>query len=179
MVCVRAQAVLRSKLVGHGVLSRGHQPGASSPPLMSPDTRVCVCAQVAVRSTQLGVVYFNATVDLAALLLEGGALEPAAFVPAWKALPDAAEAAESLPATLGAWPQASARLAAANVFTMAHKAVPGGPQPCSEALRGLLASAAALLCGLRDPERLAAGTPRGWPPVVIMCRVGLRRAHLA
>ena len=35
-----------------------------------------------------------------------------------------------LPAALGAWPQASARLEAANVFTMAHKAVPGGRQPC-------------------------------------------------
>ena len=85
--------------------------------------------QVAVRSNQLGVAYFNAAVDLAALLAEGGALEPAAFVPAWKALPDASEAAESLPAALGAWPQASARLAAANVFTMAHKAVPGARQP--------------------------------------------------
>lgn len=92
----------------------------------------CLGVQVAVRSNQLGVAYFNAAVDLGALLTEGGALEPAAFVPAWKALPDASEASESLPATLGAWPQASARLAAANVFTMAHKAVPGARQPCSD-----------------------------------------------
>ena len=89
--------------------------------------------QVAVRSNQLGVAYFNAAVDLAALLAEGGALEPAAFVPAWKALPDALEAAEALPVALGAWPQASARLAAANVFTMAHKAVPGARPPFKNA----------------------------------------------
>ena len=83
-------------------------------------------AQVAVRSNQLGVAYFNATTDLGALLLEGGALEPAAFVPAWKALPDSAEAADVLPASLPSWAPAAARLAAANVFTMAHKGVPGG-----------------------------------------------------
>ena len=78
------------------------------------------------RSNQLGVAYFNATTDLGALLLEGGALEPAAFVPAWKALPDSAEATDVLPASLPSWAPAAARLAAANVFTMAHKAVPGG-----------------------------------------------------
>ena len=78
------------------------------------------------RSNQLGVAYFNATTDLGALFLEGGALEPAAFVPAWKALPDSAEATDTLPASLPAWAPAAARMAAANVFTMAHKAVPGG-----------------------------------------------------
>ncbi|KAK9841945.1 hypothetical protein WJX81_000273 [Elliptochloris bilobata] len=99
-------------------------PLAQNAALLAPGPATALL-QVAVRSNQLGVAYFNAAADLGALLLEGGALEPAAFVPAWKALPDGAEAADSLPATLGAWPQASAKLAAANVFTMAHKAVPG------------------------------------------------------
>lgn len=109
-------------------------------------------AQVAVRSNQLGVAYFNAAADLGALLLEGGGLEPAAFVPAWKALPDGAEAADALPGVrMPPWAAAAQRLAAANVFTMAHKAVPGA-RPCAG-----LARARALAASSREPACGPAG----------------------
>ena len=50
-----------------------------------------LCSQVAIRNNQQGVFYFSDTIPLAALLREQGVMQPSAFVPAWRAIPDSAE----------------------------------------------------------------------------------------
>lgn len=55
-----------------------------------------LCAQVAIRNNQQGVFYFSDTIPLGALLREQGVVQPSAFVPAWRAIPDTAEAVSTV-----------------------------------------------------------------------------------
>ncbi|KAL6772025.1 AP1B1 [Auxenochlorella protothecoides x Auxenochlorella symbiontica] len=92
---------------------------ASATPALTP------ALQVAIKVSQLGVLYLADAVPLAALLREDGRTSPEAFVGAWQALPDAAEQARTLPLVIHAVPAAQASLEAARLFVMAHKSVPG------------------------------------------------------
>lgn len=79
--------------------------------------------QVAIRNNQLGVAYFNDTLPLPAILVEDGKIEGSVFVGSWKSLPEANEVTQQLPINIGSLESVRARLAAANLFVMAHKQV--------------------------------------------------------
>ena len=79
--------------------------------------------QVAIRNNQLGVAYFNDTLPLPAILVEDGKIEGSVFVGSWKSLPEANEVTQQLPINIGSLDSVRARLAAANLFVMAHKQV--------------------------------------------------------
>lgn len=55
---------------------------------------------MAIKNTQQGVFYYQSSVALEALFMEGGRMEAAAFVSTWKALPDASEATKQLPLSI-------------------------------------------------------------------------------
>ncbi|KAG2491509.1 hypothetical protein HYH03_010086 [Edaphochlamys debaryana] len=82
--------------------------------------------QVALRTTQVGVLYFNDAVPLSALTEETGSMEAADFLAAWKALPP--EASARLPLAVPSADVAKQRLAAANLFVLAHRQVPATGQ---------------------------------------------------
>lgn len=113
-------------------LSRTVAPGASAsarvPLVQNPASAtpaLTPALQVAIKVSQLGVLYLADAVPLAALLREDGRTSPEAFVGEWQALPDAAEQARTLPLVIHAVPAAQASLEAARLFVMAHKSVPG------------------------------------------------------
>ena len=85
-------------------------PGQASPKL-----------EVAMKTNQMGVLYFADAVPLAPLLEEGGAIEGQAFLAAWKALPP--ETQQRLPTTVFNVETAKQRLQAANLFVLAHRPV--------------------------------------------------------
>ncbi|GIL87927.1 hypothetical protein Vretimale_6284 [Volvox reticuliferus] len=82
--------------------------------------------QVALRTNQVGVLYFNDTVPLSALTEETGSMEAADFLAAWKALPP--EVSTRLPLAVPSAEVAKQRLAAANLFVLAHRQVPATGQ---------------------------------------------------
>ncbi|KAG2441207.1 hypothetical protein HYH02_010051 [Chlamydomonas schloesseri] len=82
--------------------------------------------QVALRTNQVGVLYFNDAVPLAALTEEGGTMEAADFLNAWKALPP--EASARLPLAVPSAEVAKQRLAAAHLVVLAHRQVPATGQ---------------------------------------------------
>jgi hypothetical protein len=77
--------------------------------------------QVALKTAQLGVFYWDDSIPLAAALEEGGTLEPTAYMGAWRAI--AAEAKQQLNVSIGDVEAAKAKLAAGNVFVLAHRPV--------------------------------------------------------
>jgi hypothetical protein len=81
---------------------------------------------VALKTAQLGVLYWADTVPLAAALEEGGTLDAAAYLAACKSL--AGESRQRLNVTIADAEAAKARLAAASVFVLAHRRV-GCPAP--------------------------------------------------
>ncbi|GLC57766.1 hypothetical protein PLESTB_001264500 [Pleodorina starrii] len=95
-------------------------PSKVTPPPLS------TALQVALRTNQVGVLYFNDTVSLSALTEEGGTMEAADFLAAWKALPP--EASARLPLAVPSAEVAKQRLAAANLFVLAHRQVPATGQ---------------------------------------------------
>lgn len=84
--------------------------------------------QVAMKTSQLGVFYWDDAVPLAALLQEGGAIDGNAFLSAWRSLPG--EAGGRLDVTVGDIDAASAALRAVNLFVLAHRPVRAG---CAQA----------------------------------------------
>jgi hypothetical protein len=83
--------------------------------------------QVAMRTNQLGVFYWDDTIPMAALLEEGGTIDGQTFLASWRALPQ--EAVQKLDVTIGDIEAAKARLGAVNLFVLAHRPVSG---PCYE-----------------------------------------------
>ncbi|KXZ48196.1 hypothetical protein GPECTOR_29g103 [Gonium pectorale] len=82
--------------------------------------------QVALRTNQVGVLYFNDSVPLAALTEENGSMEAPDFLAAWKSLPP--EASARLPLAVPSAEVAKQRLAAAHLFVLAHRQVPATGQ---------------------------------------------------
>ena len=74
-----------------------------------------MCLQVAIRNNQQGVFYFNDNIPLEALLREQGALQPSAFIPVWKSLPDANEAVQNLQSRINTPDAAIQRLQTLNL----------------------------------------------------------------
>jgi len=77
--------------------------------------------QVAMKTNQIGVLYFADTVPLGALLEETGSIEGQAFLAAWKSLPP--ETQQRLPSAISNVESAKARLHAASIFVLAHRPV--------------------------------------------------------
>ncbi|GFR45766.1 hypothetical protein Agub_g7219 [Astrephomene gubernaculifera] len=94
--------------------------GKVTPPPLS------TALQVALRTNQVGVLYFNDSVPLSALTEENGTMEAADFLAAWKALPP--ETSARLPLAVPSAESAKQRLAAANLFVLAHRQVPATGQ---------------------------------------------------
>jgi AP-1 complex subunit beta-1 len=99
---------------------------------------------VALKTGQLGVLYWDDAIPLAACLEEGGTQEAAAYLAAWKGL--AGEATQRLNVAIADAESAKARLAAANVFVLAHRPVGGGA--AARAPRALLHAARPPALGL-------------------------------
>ncbi len=101
---------------------------------------------MALKTGQLGVLYWDDALPLAASLEEGGTLEAGAYLAAWKGL--AGEAAQRLDVTIADAGAAKARLEAASVFVLAHRPVGGargarGPGPLCCGLRAAPAASPA------------------------------------
>ncbi|KAK9833824.1 hypothetical protein WJX74_006957 [Apatococcus lobatus] len=97
-------------------------PLVQNPAMVSP-AQAPPTLQVAIRNNQLGVAYFNDSLPLPAILVEDGKIEGSVFVGSWKSLPEANEVTQQLPINIGSLESVRARLAAANLFVMAHKQV--------------------------------------------------------
>jgi hypothetical protein len=78
-------------------------------------------SQVALRTNQLGVFYFDDKVPLAAVLDEGGAIEGAAFLSTWQTINP--PTTQHLPKSIADVDATKAKLAAANYFVLAHRPV--------------------------------------------------------
>lgn len=81
--------------------------------------------QIAIKCTQLGVLYLSSPISLGGALAEDGRIESTAFVQAWKDIPEAEEVQQSLPVTITETATATQRLNAAKLFVMANKTVGG------------------------------------------------------
>lgn len=81
--------------------------------------------QVAVKCAQLGVLYFEDVIPLAAVLEENSKIESTAFVSSWKNVPESDEAQRELPShvIIRDASLATAALEAVNLFVMAHKSI--------------------------------------------------------
>jgi hypothetical protein len=77
--------------------------------------------QVALKTNQLGVFYWDDALPLPSVLEEGGTIDGAAFLSAWRAL--AAEEARRLDVTIADIEAAKAKLAAVRLFVLAHRPV--------------------------------------------------------
>mmetsp|Transcript_32785 Transcript_32785/g.83205 ORF Transcript_32785/g.83205 Transcript_32785/m.83205 type:complete len:911 (-) Transcript_32785:492-3224(-) len=83
--------------------------------------------QIALKTNQVGVLYFTDAISLVGLLEEGGAIDGPTFLSSWKALPP--EAQQRLGTVVITDVEAAkAKLQAANLFVLAHRPVPGTPQ---------------------------------------------------
>ncbi len=58
--------------------------------------------------------------------MEDGKIEGSVFVASWKSIPEANEIVQNLPINVGSVEAVKARLAAANMYLMAHKQVNDG-----------------------------------------------------
>jgi hypothetical protein len=85
---------------------------------------------VAIKNTQQGVFYYQDSVALEALFLEGGRMEAAAFVSSWKALPDASEATKQLPLNIGDLKAVQVRGRPGPLCCSAHPRVLGTGDAC-------------------------------------------------
>lgn len=79
--------------------------------------------QIAIKCTQLGVLYLTDHIPLATMLSGQGRIESSEFVAGWKAIPEAQEVKQTVKLTIVSVPDATRRLEAANIFVMAHKTV--------------------------------------------------------
>lgn len=77
--------------------------------------------QVALRTNQLGVLYWEDSISLAALLAEDGTIDGQTFLSTWRSLPQ--ELVRKLPLTISDIEAAKAKLQAVNLFVLAHRPV--------------------------------------------------------
>jgi len=77
--------------------------------------------QVAMKTNQLGVFYWEDALPITTLLEEAGTIEGGAFLAAWRALP--AETSMRLELTISDIEAAKGRLAGINLFVLAHRPV--------------------------------------------------------
>lgn len=96
-------------------------------------------------TAQVGVLYFNDSVPLSAVVDVGSSMEAAGFLAAWKALPP--EATSRLPLAVPSAEAVNARLQAAHIEVLAHRQV------------GLCVEQQLCVLGRRHALRKAA---RGW-----------------
>ena len=82
--------------------------------------------QVALRSNQLGVLYWEDSIPLAVLLAEDGTIDGQTFLSTWRTLPQ--ELVRKLPLTITDIEGAKAKLQAVNLLVLAHRPV---RRPCS------------------------------------------------
>ncbi len=82
------------------------------------------CVQVALRTNQLGVLYWEDSISLGALLAEDGTIDGQTFLSSWRTLPQ--ELVRKLPMSITDIEQAKAKLQAVNLFVLAHRPVGGG-----------------------------------------------------
>lgn len=90
------------------------------------------CLQVALRTNQLGVLYWEDSISLAALLAEDGTIDGQTFLSTWRTLPQ--ELVRKLPLGISDIEAAKAKLQAVNLFVLAHRpvGVGGTAEGCSD-----------------------------------------------
>eukprot|EP00878_Enallax_costatus_P013222 GHUV01013823.1.p1 GENE.GHUV01013823.1~~GHUV01013823.1.p1 ORF type:complete len:892 (+),score=342.30 GHUV01013823.1:341-3016(+) len=108
--------------------------------------------QVAMRTNQLGVFYWDDTIPMSALLEEHGTIDGQTFLNTWRTLPQ--EVTQRLDTTISDIEAAKAKLQASNIFVLAHRPVPGTGQDALYAT-GRVFQAGQVLLELR----LVRGTP--------------------
>lgn len=79
---------------------------------------------MALRTNQLGVLYWDDSTPLAALLAEDGTIDGQTFLSIWRTLPQ--ELVRNLPLAVGDIEAVKAKLQAVNLFVLAHRPVGGG-----------------------------------------------------
>ncbi|GMH33859.1 hypothetical protein BSKO_01693 [Bryopsis sp. KO-2023] len=80
--------------------------------------------QVAIKTNQLGVLYFQDSIPLEAMLVEDGSIDPSTFLAAWKTLSGENEISEVLGVVINDVDSMIKRMQASNVFLVAHRPVP-------------------------------------------------------
>lgn len=76
---------------------------------------------MALRTNQLGVLYWEDNIPMAALLAEDGSIDGQTFLSTWRTLPQ--ELVRRLPLTITDIDAAKAKLQAVNLFVLAHRPV--------------------------------------------------------
>lgn len=108
--------------------------------------------QVAVKTNQLGVLFFSDNLALPAVLEESGAIDGQAFLSSWRSLPN--EIQQRLTVIIPDVETAKQKLQAANLFVLAHRPVPHTGQDA------LYVTGRVALCGQVLLElRLTQGAP--------------------
>ena len=79
--------------------------------------------QVAIKCSQVGVLYLTDAIPLGAVLAEGGKIESTEFVAAWKSIPEAQEVKQQLNVSIADADVATSKLEAQYLYVMAHKVV--------------------------------------------------------
>eukprot|EP00879_Flechtneria_rotunda_P010745 GHRR01011227.1.p1 GENE.GHRR01011227.1~~GHRR01011227.1.p1 ORF type:complete len:891 (+),score=379.26 GHRR01011227.1:368-3040(+) len=108
--------------------------------------------QVAMRTNQLGVFYWDDNIPLSALLEGNGTIDGQTFLNSWRSLPQ--ESVQRLNVTISDIEATKAKLHSANLFVLAHRPVPGTGQDALY-VTGRVFHAAQVLLELR----LARGMP--------------------
>ena len=79
--------------------------------------------QVALKTNQLGVLYFEDKITLTSVADRDGRIDGAAFVSQWKAIPESQEESQQIPVTISDIEATITKLEEACLFVMAHKTV--------------------------------------------------------
>eukprot|EP00775_Hariotina_reticulata_P007152 gene7152-7367_t len=82
--------------------------------------------QVALKTNQLGVFYWDDNIPMASLLEDDGTIDGQTFLTTWRSLPQ--EVVQKLPLAIHNIEAAKSQLQAVNLFVLAHRPVPGTGQ---------------------------------------------------
>lgn len=94
-----------------------HSEGKVSPPPAN-DT-----LQVAIKTNQLGVLYYQDSIHLEAILVEDGLIDQGVFLAAWKTLALESDSSDVIPVVVHDLDTIIQKMNAANIFLMAHRPV--------------------------------------------------------
>eukprot|EP00803_Ostreobium_quekettii_P000388 evm.model.scf_677.5 EVM.evm.TU.scf_677.5 scf_677:55350-65577(+) len=143
-----ANQVVNVASVAPGTVAAASVPLAHVPAKIAPG-QAANTLQIAVKTSQLGVLYISDSVELEALFIEGGEIPQNVFLDSWRTLAGENERSETLQVAITDVDATLAKLKAANVFCMAHRQVPGMNQEAMYLTCQVEGLAAQLLLELR------------------------------
>lgn len=119
---MKLKKVCNIQAIAPGSVSEAQIPLTFSPNKVSnsPPTDVI---QVALKTNQIGIIYFSDAIKLEVVLLEDGSIETEIFLASWKSLSGENERTEILPIIINEIESATTKLRQSYIFLMAHRPV--------------------------------------------------------